>query len=100
VSEQQIAALVASIVGQLKADPGMRGPQGERGLTGPAGRDGQSVTPEQLAQIKADLLASIQHPNIRVVIGNGGKIVDDETYQPGEPIVLDIEALVRAANAK
>jgi S1-C subfamily serine protease len=105
VTEQHIASIITAVVANLKADPSMRGPKGDTGQvgptgpTGPPGRDGQSVTPEQLASLKAELLAEIQHPNIRVVIGNGGKIVDDETYRPGEPIVLDIEALVRAANA-
>lgn len=105
VTEEHLASIVAAVVKNLKNDSSMRGPKGDTGQvgptgpTGPPGRDGQSVTPEQLAAIKAELLAEIQHPNIRVVIGNGGRIIDDETYQPGEPIVLDIEALVRAANA-
>lgn len=97
VSQAHLASIVTAVVKSVKDDPAMRGPQG---IQGPPGKDGQSVTPEQLAALKAELLAEIQHPNIRVVIGNGGKIVDDETYRPGEPIVLDIEALVRAANAK
>lgn len=105
VTEQHLSSIVAAVVANLKADPSMRGPKGDAGPMGqmgppgPTGPPGQSVTPEQLASLKAELLAEIQHPNIRVVIGNGGKIVDDETYRPGEPIVLDIEALVRAANA-
>jgi S1-C subfamily serine protease len=105
VTEEHLASIVAAVVSNLKNDPSTRGPKGDTGQvgptgpTGPPGKDGQGVTPEQLAALKAELLAEIQHPNIRVVIGNGGKIVDDETYRPGEPIVLDIEALVRAANA-
>lgn len=106
VTEEHLTSIVSAVVANLKSDPSMRGPKGDTGQvgptgpTGPAGKDGQGITPEQLAKIKAELLAEIQHPNIRVVIGNGGRIVDDETYRPGEPIVLDIEALVRAANAK
>jgi len=106
VTEDHLQSIITAVVTNLKNDPAMRGPQGPTGQagptgpTGPPGRDGEGITPAQLAALKAELLAEMKHPDIRVVIGSQGKIVDDETYKAGEPIVLDIEALVRAANAR
>ncbi len=102
VSEQQIAALVASVVGQLKADPGMRGPQGERGLAGPVGPPGPQgpvgqFSESQLDALKADILASVKNKPTRVVLVDGDKIIDDETYEDGEPIVLNINTLIRTS---
>jgi len=33
------------------------------------------------------------HPDVRVVLTEGNKILDDETYKAGEPIVLDVERI-------
>jgi len=97
VDEQQIAALVASVVSQLKADPGMRGPAGERGPQGergPAGPEG-TFSESQLSALKSDLLASLPERKTRVILVDGDKIIDDETYGADEPIVLNINTLIR-----
>lgn len=61
---------------------GTNGSQGAQGLPGPKGDPG--VVPEAWA-------------NRRVVIvdGSNRKIIDDETYGPGEPIVLDLQRIIQ-----
>jgi hypothetical protein len=68
----------------------MRGAKGEKGDPG-------EVTPEMLAQIKAEVLASLPPTTVVLADGATGKIIDQETYQPGEAIVLDVQNIVRAA---
>jgi hypothetical protein len=31
-----------------------------------------------------------------VIVSSGNEIIDDETYSPGEPVVLDIKRLTNA----
>lgn len=50
-----------------------------RGPPGPAGQDGQVV--QQTL------------PSRRFVIVDGGKVIDDKTYAPGQPVVIDIQRL-------
>jgi hypothetical protein len=108
VSEAHLQAIITAVVANLKADPAMRGPQGPTGQagptgpTGPAGKDGEGITPAQIAKLKAELLAEMKAniPDTRVLLVGGGKIIDDETYKPGEPIVLNMTQLIRAANPR
>jgi hypothetical protein len=108
VTQAHLQEIISAVVTELKNDASMKGSKGDTGQVGPTGPTGPKgdrgesggITAAQLAALKADILKEIQFPDVRVVIGNGGRIVDDETYKAGEPIVLDIEALVRAANAK
>lgn len=63
-----------------------------RGEPGPAGRDGQSADPAELAAISQQVNELATRP-FRIVISSDGKIIDDETYAPGEPVVLDLKRL-------
>ena len=83
ITAEQIAAIVMAISTQIKNDPAMRGPAGE-------------VTPEQLAKVKADVLASLPSTEVWIADGATKKVYDKETYAPGEPIVIDISRILRA----
>ena len=72
--------------------PGPPGPAGPQGATGPAGRDGKDAVIDESSILRLIM----QHmPGQRVVLVEGSKILDDETYKPGEPIVLDRSVLTR-----
>jgi hypothetical protein len=89
MTEDHLRSIVASVVASLKDDPSMKGPQGERGPAGePANVDYDTLAAEVLKRL----------PPTRIVIADQsrGKIIDDETYQPGEAIVLDFQNILRA----
>ena len=90
VNEDHLRSIVASVVASLKEDPALRGPQGERGEA--ATVDYDTLTAEVMKRL----------PPTRIVIADRsrGKILDDETYMPGEPIVLDFQNIIRAAEAR
>lgn len=69
----------------LAADPTMRGPAGPAGQ--PATVDTEAIVQEVLRRM----------PSTRVVLvdGNSKKILDDETYKPGEALVFDINKLIK-----
>jgi len=90
ITAEQIAAIVIAISQQIKADPAMRGPKGDKG-------DPAEVTPELIAQIKAEVLAALPPTTMVLADGRTGKVIDKETYQPGEAIVLDVQNIIRAA---
>lgn len=94
VNAEQLAAVTQSILQVIREDERFRGPRGERG---PAG-DSATLDVEALA---ADILSRVKHPSQRVVLldGKSGRVIDDETYQPGEPIVLDFQSIIRSASA-
>lgn len=94
INADQLAAVTQSILQVIREDDRFRGPRGERG---PAG-DAATLDVEALA---ADILSRVKHPSQRVVLldGKSGRVIDDETYQPGEPIVLDFQAIIRSASA-
>lgn len=100
-----------SVPAQPSVTQGPAGPQGPPGPAGPPGRDGQDVSREHVeAVINAWLEANVDRmqPDItalesrldtlerrstRVILSEAGKVIDDETYAAGEPIVLDIRRL-------
>ena len=63
-----------------------------RGEPGSPGRDCQSSDPAELAAISRRL-GELESRPFRMVISSDGKIIDDETYSPGEPVVLDLKRL-------
>lgn len=79
--------------------PGPVGPKGDAGPRGPPG-DSASITQEQLEQVAVMVLRQMPKPSPqRVMLVNGatGKVLDDETYQDGEPIVIDFQRVINAA---
>lgn len=95
VTTEQLAAIAAAITQQLKNDPSLKGPKGDRGEAG-------SITDQQLAEIKRQVLAEIKFPDRRIMLvdGSTGEVIDDETYKPGEPIVLDFQRVINAARRR
>jgi hypothetical protein len=108
----------------------VQGPPGSPGPQGPPGRDGRSVTQSEVesivnawldanrdslrgpagpqgpagsgvsvAQFESRLTTLEQRP-FRIILSSDGKIVDDETYKPGEPVVLDLKRLRSVSDAK
>lgn len=74
--ESVVNAYLDANIERIRGPVGERGPQGERG---PAGAAGQSTGSTQLPT--------------RVIIASEGQIIDDETYQPGSPLVFDLKKL-------
>jgi hypothetical protein len=74
----------------------IRGPQGEPGTPGPAGRDGIDADTSTLDA----RLTELEHRPFRIIISSEGKIVDDETYEPGQPVVLDLKRLRSVSGGK
>ncbi len=100
---------------------GPQGPPGQRGPTGERGPAGAGVTQvqvesvvnawldsniDQLRQPPVDLtsvesrLKVLEERKFRIILSSNGKVVDDETYEPGEPVVLDLKRLRSVSDAK
>jgi hypothetical protein len=107
----------------------VQGPPGPAGPQGPPGRDGRSVTQAEVESIvnawldanrdqlrgpqgppgpagssasTAALetrLTSLEQRPFRIILSSDGKIVDDETYPAGSPVVLDLKRLRSGSNA-
>lgn len=105
-----------------KGDPGPPGPQGPPGKDGTGGQvDYQQVaaiaakvaneiftkragelptgglSESEVNEIVAKAIADIPDRRVVLVDGANGKILDDETYKPDEPIVLDFQQVIRDA---
>ena len=95
VSQAHLSSIVAAVTQSLRDDPSMRGPAGERGLAGPAG----SLDEDQIKSLTLAILDAVPKNNRRVVLVDGatGKVIDEETYGPDEPIVLDVQSILSAA---
>jgi hypothetical protein len=97
--------------------------QGPQGPAGPPGRDGRSVTQSEVEAIvnawldanreslrgpqgppggSADLsqmesrLTQLENRPFRIILSANGKIVDDETYAAGQPVVLNVTKIKAA----
>lgn len=93
MTESQLRSIVASVSASLMADGSLRGPQGERG---PAGASA-AVDYDTLA---AEVIKRLLPTRIVIADRSRGKVLDDETYMSGEPIVLDFQNIIRAAEAR
>lgn len=95
IKPEQLAAITSSILEIMQNDPKFRGPEGQRGPAGP----GADI---DVSALKQDILASINYPDRRVLLvdGQGGTVLDDETYGSDEPIVLDFQNIVRQARPR
>lgn len=75
----------------MQADPAFRGKPG---------KDGSGVSAADIERIKAEVLASIPDLRVLLVDGSTGSVIDDETYKPGEPLVLDFQRVINAARQR
>lgn len=124
------AKIMDDLLEKMANDPRFRGPAGADGAVGPPGADGEidadqlaAVTQSILQVIRNDerfrgpagppatididalandILSRVKHPPQRVVLldGKNGRVIDDETYQSGEPIVLDFQSIIRNATTR
>jgi len=70
----------------------LRGPQGPPGPSGPVGGSASTAALETR-------LTSLEQRPFRIILSSDGKIVDDETYPAGSPVVLDLKRLRSGSNA-
>lgn len=106
-------AIADAVISQIKSDPSMRGPagqdgimgmpglDGERGPAGPAGRDGKDAVVDY-DTLAAEVVKRLPPHNRRVILVDGKtrQVIDDETYGPSEPIVLDLQRFINPASRK
>ena len=62
-----------------------------RGPAGPPGRDGVDSSAD-VSELNTRL-TNLERRPFRMILSSDGKIVDDETYEPGQPIVLDLKRI-------
>jgi hypothetical protein len=97
VNQEQLEAIVTAWLDSNR--DALRGEPGPPGDPGPAGRDGNSADPDELTAI-ASRLGELETRPFRIVISSEGKVIDDETYAPGEPVVLDLQRLRKRSDAQ
>lgn len=90
ITDEQLALISAAVYQKMQSDPKFRGPQGLPG----------EITDSQIQQIKAEVLASLPSLRVLLVDGSTGTVIDDETYRPGEPLVLDFQRVINAARQR
>jgi hypothetical protein len=69
------------------------------GPQGPPGPPGQSGSAANVTFLENRLTVLEQRP-FRIILSSDGKVIDDETYRPGEPVVLDLKRLRSVSDAK
>ena len=63
-----------------------------RGPAGPPGPPGRDCEPSDNSGLDARLTELEQRP-FRMILASDGKVIDDESYEPGSPVVLDLKRL-------
>jgi len=66
------------------------------GPPGPPGRDGSAANNAALES----RLTTLERRPFRMILASEGKIIDDETYAAGQPVVLDLKRLRSVSGAK
>ena len=94
----QLAGILAEqYADQLRGIPGPPGPPGQDGLPGKPGArgdDGRNADVD-LSSIERRI-SDLESRGRRVILREGGEIIDDETIGPNQPLVLDIERIIRS----
>jgi hypothetical protein len=91
ITDEQLAIISAAVYQKMQSDPAFRGKPG---------KDGSGVSAADIERIKAEVLASIPDLRVLLVDGSTGSVIDDETYKPGEPLVLDFQRVINAARQR
>lgn len=93
ITVQQVAEyLVTHHADQLR---GVQGPAGPGGPPGPAGPATDVDLQELIARI-----VELETRKRRVLLVEDGNVLDDESYGPDEPIVLDLKRIVKQSGSK
>lgn len=87
VTKQEVEAVVEAWL-----DANREALVGPAGPAGPAGPRGAAAAATDVAPLEARIDA-LERRKFRMVVTNEGKIIDDEVYDAGEPVVLDLKRL-------
>lgn len=90
VTQEQVEAVVNAWLDANREQ--LRGPAGPQGPPGPAGSSASTTALESR-------LTSLEQRPFRIILSADGKVIDDETYRPGEPVVLDLKRLRSVSDA-
>ena len=91
VTDSQLATIAAAVFSKMKSDPTFRGPKGD---------PGDGIGQAEIERLKTKILESIPDLRVMLVDGSTGTVIDDETYAPGEPLVLDFQRIINAAKQR
>jgi hypothetical protein len=97
VNQEQVEAVVNAWLDANRDQ--LRGPAGPPGPPGPAGAAGAAGHSPGVSGLEKRL-SDLERRPFRIVLSSDGKIVDDETYAPGEPVVLDLKRLRSMSDAR
>jgi hypothetical protein len=97
ISDDRVKQIIADAVAAASqpGPQGERGPQGLTGPQGPPGADGRNAEID-IEAIAAAVIAKIPPRRFVLIDGKTRQVIDDESYQPGEAIVLDIQNIIRS----
>jgi hypothetical protein len=92
LTREDIAEIIAAVKDAILKDPSMRGPAGKDAV----------ITDALIAEVAGRAAAMVPVNNRRVLLVDGStkQVIDDETYGPNDPIVLDVQAILNAAKQR